>query len=135
MLNLAVPLIAAQGFGSIRVEECAVRAKDLSDKLHGSQIRFAAQRVAWNSSLMRQRVARTVALAKDLVGFAKEDWSPAKLAVAHRALGYSLMLRANSERPSKSLSEGRRWPTQSRQANLQFMASIQARSAEGKVGS
>jgi hypothetical protein len=30
-LALAVPLIAVHGFGSIRVEECAVRAKDLSD--------------------------------------------------------------------------------------------------------
>jgi hypothetical protein len=106
MLNLAVPLIAAQGFGSIRVEECAVRAKDLFDKLHGSQIRFAAQRVAWNSSLMRQRVARTVALAKDLVGFAKEDWSPAKLAVAHRALGYSLYLAGEFREAVEILERG-----------------------------
>jgi class 3 adenylate cyclase len=51
MLALAVSLIAVHGFGSIPVEECAVRAKGLSDKLNGSQNRFAAQRVAWNSSL------------------------------------------------------------------------------------
>ena len=44
-LALAVSLIAVHGFGSIRVEECAVRAKDLSDKLDGSRNRFAAQRV------------------------------------------------------------------------------------------
>jgi predicted ATPase len=44
MLALAVSLIAVHGFGSIRVEECAVRAKALSDKLHGSQNRFAAER-------------------------------------------------------------------------------------------
>jgi hypothetical protein len=31
-LALAVSLIAVHGFGSIRVEECAVRAKGLSDK-------------------------------------------------------------------------------------------------------
>ena len=45
-LALAVSLIAVHGFGSIRVEECAIRAKDLSEKLRGSQNRFAAQRVA-----------------------------------------------------------------------------------------
>ena len=33
-LALAVSLIAVHGFGSIRVEECAVRAKELSDKLY-----------------------------------------------------------------------------------------------------
>ena len=86
MLALAVSLIAVHGFGSIRVEECAVRAKALSDKLHGSQNRFAAQRVAWNSSLMRQPVPGTAALARDLVGLAEEDRNPAKLAVAHRAV-------------------------------------------------
>jgi hypothetical protein len=35
-LALAVSLIAVDGFGSIRVEECAVRAKGLSDKFYGS---------------------------------------------------------------------------------------------------
>ena len=34
-LALAVPLIAVHGFGSLRVEECALRAKELSDKLAG----------------------------------------------------------------------------------------------------
>lgn len=37
MLALAVSLIAVHGFGSIRLEECAVRAKELSDKLDESQ--------------------------------------------------------------------------------------------------
>jgi class 3 adenylate cyclase/tetratricopeptide (TPR) repeat protein len=106
MLNLAVPLIAARGFGSIRVEECAVRAKDLSDKLHGSQTRFAAQRVAWNSSLMRQPIPRTVAFAKDLVGLAEEDGSPAKLAVAHRALGYSLYVAGEFREAVEILERG-----------------------------
>ncbi|MGB6586478.1 MAG: adenylate/guanylate cyclase domain-containing protein [Pseudolabrys sp.] len=105
-LALAVSLIAVHGFGSIRVEECAVRAKKLSDKLSGSQNRFAAQRVAWNSSLMRQPVPRTAALARDLVGLAEEDGNPAKLAVAHRALGYSLLIAGEFREAAEILARG-----------------------------
>jgi len=46
-LALVVPLIAIQGFGSLRVETRALRAKELSDKLPESPRRFAAQRIAW----------------------------------------------------------------------------------------
>ena len=105
-LALAVSLIAVHGFGSIRVEECAVRAKELSDKLSGSQNRFATQRVAWNSSLMRQPVPRTAALARDLVGLAEEDGNPAKLAVAHRALGYSLLIAGEFREAAEILARG-----------------------------
>jgi class 3 adenylate cyclase len=105
-LALAVSLIAVHGFGSIRVEECAVRAKGLSDKLYGSRNRFAAQRVAWNSSLMRQPVPRTAALARELVGLAEEDANPAKLAVAHRALGYSLLVAGEFREAAETLARG-----------------------------
>jgi class 3 adenylate cyclase/tetratricopeptide (TPR) repeat protein len=105
-LALAVSLIAVHGFGSIRVEECAIRAKDLSDKLDGSQNRFAAQRVAWNSSLMRRPVPSTAALATDLVGLAEEDGHPAKLALAHRALGYSLLIGGELREAIEILARG-----------------------------
>ena len=105
-LTLAVSLLAVHGTGSIRVEECAVRAKDLSDKLYGSQSRFAAQRIVWHSSLVRQPVPRTVALATDLVGLAKEEGNPAKLAVAHRALGYSLFNAGEFREAADILAEG-----------------------------
>jgi class 3 adenylate cyclase len=105
-LALSVSLIAVDGFGSIRVEECAVRAKGLSDKLYGSQNRFAAQRVAWNSSLMRQPVPGTAALARDLVGLAEEDGNRAKLAVAHRALGYSLLIAGQFREAAETLARG-----------------------------
>jgi hypothetical protein len=91
-LNLAVPLVAVHGFGTLRVEECAVRAMELSNRLHGWPSRFAASRLAWNSCLMRQPVPKTVALARDLIELADADGSTAKLAVAHRALGYSLLV-------------------------------------------
>jgi class 3 adenylate cyclase/predicted ATPase len=105
-LALAVSLIAVDGFGSIRVEECAVRAKGLSEKVYGSQNRFAAQRVAWNSSLMRQPVPSTAALARDLVGLAEEDGNPAKLAVAYRALGYSLLIAGQFQEAAETLARG-----------------------------
>jgi len=91
-LALTVPLIAVHGFGSLRVEECALRAKELSDKLHGSSRRFAALRVAWNSCLMRQALPKTVQLARELLDLADGGDDPAKLAIARRALGYSLFV-------------------------------------------
>jgi tetratricopeptide (TPR) repeat protein len=91
-LELAVPLIAIEGFGALRVEECAIRAKELADKLHGSPSRFAARRLVWNSCLMRQPVPKTVALARDLIELADNDESPAKRAIANRALAYSLLI-------------------------------------------
>jgi class 3 adenylate cyclase len=105
-LNFAVPLIAVQGFGASRVEECALRAKDLADKLHGAPARFAARRLAWNSCLMRQPVPRTVALARDLIALAEEDNAPAKLAVAHRAFGYSLMIAGEFGKADEILAQG-----------------------------
>jgi class 3 adenylate cyclase len=91
-LNLAVPLIAVYGFGALRVEKCALRAMELSDRLQALPSRFTACRLAWNSCLMRQPVPRTVALAQGLASLADQDENPAELAVAHRSLGYSLLI-------------------------------------------
>ncbi len=105
-LSLAVPLIAVHGFGSLRVEECAQRAKELSDKLRHSSRRFAAQRVAWNSCLMRQPVPKTVTLARELVELAEGDEDPAKIAVAQRALGYSLFVAGEFREAVERLERG-----------------------------
>jgi class 3 adenylate cyclase len=104
-LALAVPLIAVHGFGSLRVETRAMRAKKLSDKLPRSSRRFAAQRVAWNSCLMRQPLPNTVALARQLIELAERDNDLPKLAVARRALGYSLFI-AGELRAAVELLEG-----------------------------
>jgi hypothetical protein len=105
-LNLAVPLVAVRGFGTLRVEQCAARAIELSDRLQGSPSRFAARRLAWNSCLMRQPVPKTVALARDLIGLADADRSPARLAVAHRALGYSLLVAGEFHEADAVLARG-----------------------------
>ena len=91
-LNLAVPLIAVHGFGALCVEECALSAMELSDRLQASPSRFTARRLAWNSCLMRQPVSKAIALAEDLASLAERDENLAELAVAHRSLGYSLLI-------------------------------------------
>jgi len=106
MLALAVTLIAVHGFGSLRVEECAQRAKELSDKVRLASRRFAAQRVAWNSCLMRQPVPKTVELARELVELAEADGDPAKVAVAQRALGYSLFIAGEFREAIERLEKG-----------------------------
>jgi class 3 adenylate cyclase len=88
----AVPLIAIHGFGSAQVETHAMRAKDLSNRVPHSPHRFAAHRAAWNSSLMRQPVPTTVNLAQELMDLARTAGDPRQLAIAHRALGYSLFM-------------------------------------------
>jgi class 3 adenylate cyclase/tetratricopeptide (TPR) repeat protein len=105
-LALAVTLIAVHGFGSLRVEECAQRAKELSDKVRLASRRFAAQRVAWNSCLMRQPVPKTVELARELVELAEADGDPAKVAVAQRALGYSLFIAGEFREAIERLEKG-----------------------------
>jgi tetratricopeptide (TPR) repeat protein len=106
ILDLAVPLVAAHGFGALQVEQCALRAMALSDTLHDAPGRFAARRLAWNSCLMRQPVPRAVALARNLVGLSDEDKTPAKLAVAHRALGYSLLIAGAFREADDHLARG-----------------------------
>ncbi len=88
-VQLSVPLIALHGFGSTAVEQCALDARELSDALGLPDRRFAVLRVVWNSSLMRRPHAPTYALACELMAFAEQNGDPARLAVAHRAKGYS----------------------------------------------
>jgi hypothetical protein len=88
-LALVVPLIAMHGFGSDEVQVCAKRAKDLSDRCGDARSRFAAYRFVWNSCLLRRPLTQTVALAQMLMDLARDDNDTARLAIAHRALGYS----------------------------------------------
>jgi tetratricopeptide (TPR) repeat protein len=89
-LAQVVPLIAIQGTGSPAVEACAARAKALGDRLTGWPGTFAAHRVVQNSCLNRGPVPRAVALARELLSLAERSGDPARMAIACRALGYSL---------------------------------------------
>lgn len=105
-LAKVVPLIAINGFGSQAVEVCATRANELSDAPVESPRRFAARRVVWNSSLLRQPVPKTVALARDLLAIADRDGDPARRAVACRALGYSLFIAGEQVEADPLLNQG-----------------------------
>jgi class 3 adenylate cyclase len=88
-LALAVPLIATYGYGSAEVEVCARRANELSDRLGDHAGRFAVCRLVWNSSLLRRPVPQSLILAHQLMTLARDHNDTARLAIAHRALGYS----------------------------------------------
>ena len=105
-LNLAEPLIAVHGFGALCVEECALSAMELSDRLQASPSRFTARRLAWNSCLMRQPVSKAIALAEDLASLADRDENLAELAVAHRSLGYSLLIAGEVGAADEMLARG-----------------------------
>jgi class 3 adenylate cyclase len=105
-LNLSVPLIAAHGFGALDVEECALRAMKLSDKLHAWPGRFAAHRLTWNCCLMREPIPKTIALARNLTRLANEDMDQARIAVAHRSLGYSLLIAGEFAEAGENLARG-----------------------------
>jgi class 3 adenylate cyclase len=105
-LALAVPLIAMHGYGSAHVEACAARAKELSDGLGDHQTRFAVYRMVWNSSLLRRPVPQSVGLAHELMTLARNVDNPARLAIAHRALGYSMHIAGAQADADRLLAEG-----------------------------
>jgi tetratricopeptide (TPR) repeat protein len=105
-LERAVPLIAAHGFGSAQVENCARQAQQLSDQIREHRYRFAAHRIVWNSCLLRQPVPRTVELARDLVELAQAAENPAQVAIAYRALGYSLFIAGKLGQAAEVLARG-----------------------------
>jgi predicted ATPase len=90
-LAQAVPLIAVHGYGAQAVEFCASRAKELGDHLPGWEGHFAVRRLVWNSHMLRHPMPRTISLARDLLSFAERSGNPAQIAVACRALGFSLL--------------------------------------------
>jgi class 3 adenylate cyclase len=79
------------GYESDAVEACAARAKEFAEQLPDWPGTFAAQKLVWNSCMMRQPVRRAVALALDLMSLAERDGDPAQIAIACRALGPSLL--------------------------------------------
>jgi tetratricopeptide (TPR) repeat protein len=105
-LALAFPLIAMHGYGSAHVEACAARAKELSDGLGDHQTRFAVYRVVWNSSLLRRPVPQFVGLAHQLMTLARNVDNPAQLAIAHRAVGYSMHIAGAQADADRLLAEG-----------------------------
>jgi len=105
-LALSVPLVAIHGMGSTLVEACATEAGKLCDRLGDSRGRFAAHRVVWNNSLMRHPLPRTLAHARELMTLAEAAQEPVELALAHRALGCSLLYVGEHREADRLLARG-----------------------------
>lgn len=103
---LCVPLIALHGYGSAAVETCARQAKMLCAEIGEPRRRFAANRVVWNASLMRHPVPETLGHARELMDLARAVEDPARLALAHRALGTSLKLAGELREAAEYLTKG-----------------------------
>ena len=88
-LELAVAVIALRGFGSDQVATCAGRARAIADRIGDEAHRFAALRLAWNSTLMREPLPQAVALAQELMRLAEAAGDPARW---RRAQGARLSL-------------------------------------------
>jgi hypothetical protein len=99
-------MIAMHGFGSEQVEVCAKRAQQLIEGMGQHRSRFAVGRFVWNSCLLRRPIPEAVALAQRLMFLAQESGDPAQLAIAHRAVGYSMKMAGNLEVADKLFAEG-----------------------------
>jgi DNA-binding winged helix-turn-helix (wHTH) protein/class 3 adenylate cyclase len=106
VVTAAVPLIAIHGFGSAQVEAHALRAKELANRIPHSSVQFAAHRAVWNSSLLRQPIPTTLNLAQDLMRLARVTGDPGRLAIAHRALGFSLLMAGRLAAAADALTRG-----------------------------
>ena len=105
-ITLCVPLRAIHGYGSIAVESCALQATALANALPDFPSRFAANRIAWNVGLMRHPVPLALERSQELMDLARASKDPAKLALAHRALGTSLKLAGKFPQAAAVLAEG-----------------------------
>ncbi|MDH4173317.1 MAG: AAA family ATPase [Betaproteobacteria bacterium] len=105
-LALTVPLIAMHGLGSTNVQACATQARDLCERLGDSRGRFIAHRVVWNNSLMRHPLPATLAHARRLMDLAEPEHRPVEAALAHRALGCTLICAGEHREADRLLEHG-----------------------------
>ena len=105
-LALTVPLIAIHGLGSPLVEACSIKARELCERLGDLRGRFAAHRVFWNHSLLHHPVPKALVHARELMTFAEATQEPIELALAHRALGCSLLYGGEHREADRLLARG-----------------------------
>jgi DNA-binding winged helix-turn-helix (wHTH) protein/tetratricopeptide (TPR) repeat protein len=105
-LALCAPLVAAYGMGSPKVGECASEALEACAALGDRQGHFAAHRVLWNHSLMRFAVPETLRHAHEVMAEAEHLGGKVELALAHRALGSSLIYIGRHREAAELLERG-----------------------------
>lgn len=87
---MGVPLVAARGYGAPEVEDCYMRAYDLSLGLDDRDRRFSAARGLWNLRLARAELDQARALGERLLELAAADRDPGRHVAAHRTMGVTL---------------------------------------------
>jgi len=105
-LALCAPLMAAHGMGSERVEACAQQALAACGAVGDRRGQFVAHRIVWNNSLMRHPVPATLDHARELMQEARATRRPVELALAHRALGCSLIYVGEHAEATRLLERG-----------------------------
>jgi len=105
-LALCASLIAAHGMGSERVEACARQALAACVALGDRRGHFAAHRIVWNNSLMRNPAPVALCHARELMVEARATRRPVELALAHRALGSSLIYVGEHAEAARLLERG-----------------------------
>jgi DNA-binding winged helix-turn-helix (wHTH) protein/tetratricopeptide (TPR) repeat protein len=103
-LALSAPMVAIHGLGAPVVEANASDARRLCERIGDAHGRFAAHRVIWNHSLMRHPVPTALSHARGLMDEAGRN--PVELALAHRALGCSLIYAGEHREADRLLQEG-----------------------------
>jgi len=105
-LALCAPLIAMHGLGSPKVEAAARAALEACEALGDRRGSFAARRVLWNHSLMHYPVPATLRHANALMADARRSRRDVELALAHRALGCSVLYGGAHARAARLLERG-----------------------------
>jgi tetratricopeptide (TPR) repeat protein len=93
-LELGLPLIATRGYASEHVEKHYRSTVELSQRLSDREAEFASTRSLWNCVYDRADLKWSFDLANRLVELADASKSDEKRALAFRALGSTLMNRA-----------------------------------------
>jgi len=87
---MGVPLVAARGYAAPEVEDCYMRAYDLSLGLDDRDRRFSTTRGLWNLRLARAELGQARALGDRLLELAAVDRDPGRHVAAHRTMGVTL---------------------------------------------
>ena len=101
-LELGLPLIATRGYASEEVEQHYNGTVDLSKRLSDGEAEFASTRSLWNCVYDRADLQWSLDAADQLLKLANAAGSDEKRALAYRALGSTLMSRAEFARAEEA---------------------------------
>ena len=101
-----VPAIAAFGYASPEVEAIYLRARELGARLGDDKRMFPVVRGLWNLYVDRADMATAVEYAQALVAQAKAEGDFERIALAHRALGFTCNQLARDDEAYAALTRG-----------------------------